>query len=137
MKISQIMTPTVVTIDPDASLLQAARLMKDHDFGWLPVVVDQKVLGVVSDRDIAVRTVSMGLNPQTFGVQQAMSPNVAWCRLDDSVETAASLMKNRSVRRLLVVDGQNRLIGVLSLGDLASRVDGGNLGGAVLSSICS
>jgi CBS domain-containing protein len=137
MKVRQIMTPNVVSIDPEASLLQAARLMTEQDFGWLPVVVDGKVIGVVSDRDIATRTVSMGLDPRSFGVQQAMSPNVAWCRLDDSPEDAASVMRDRRVRRVLVLDAQNRLVGVVSLGDLASRLDGGSLGGAVLASICS
>jgi CBS domain-containing protein len=137
MRVSEIMTPMVTTIDPEASLLQAATVMRDDDFGWLPVAVDTKVIGVVSDRDIAIRAVSMGLDPRKYGVQQAMSPNVAWCCLEDSPEQAASIMKDRRVRRLLVLDGRNRLKGVLSLGDLAARLDGGELGGKVLSWICS
>jgi CBS domain-containing protein len=137
MLVRQIMTPTVTTINPEASLYQAAILMRDNDFGWLPVAVDQSIIGVVSDRDIAVRTVSIGLDPRRYGVEQAMSPNVVWCRLDDTVEEAASRMKESRVRRLLVLDEQNRLMGVLSLGDLAARLDQGNLGGIVLSSICS
>jgi CBS domain-containing protein len=137
MKVKEIMTPTVTSIDPEASLLQAATLMRESDFGWLPIAVGDRVIGVASDRDIAVRTVSMGLDPKTFTVQQAMSPNVAWCRLDDSVEAAAAVMKARRVRRLLVLDEGSRLTGVLSLGDIATRFDGGSLSGLVLSAICT
>lgn len=137
MRVSHIMTPTVTSIDPEASLLQAAGLMLENDFGWLPVVVGGKVLGVVSDRDIVVRTVSMGLDPGKYGIQQAMSNDVAWCRTDNSPEEAAFIMRNRKVRRLLVLDRDNRFKGVISLGDLAARLSDGDLSGAVLSAICS
>jgi CBS domain-containing protein len=137
MRVNHIMTPTVTSIDPEASLFHAAGLMLENDLGWLPVVVGDRVLGVVSDRDIVLRTVSIGLDPVRCGIQQAMSTDVAWCHTDNSPEEAAFIMRNRKVRRLLVLDREQRFKGVISLGDLASRLSDGSLGGAVLAAICS
>lgn len=119
MKIKDIMTVEVSTLDPDASVEDAARLMKDAGVGFAPVVSAGMVLGVLTDRDIVVRAAAKGHNLKVAKVLDILTPGAVHCVKDDDLKTAAGLMAENRVRRLIVVNDDNTLAGVLSLSDLS------------------
>ena len=103
---------------PDATIEEAAQEMRDGDFGLVPVAEDEELLGVITDRDIAIRAVAEGKDPSTL-VREIMSEEVVWASEDDSVEDAARIMSDHQIRRLSVVDAEQHLVGIVSLGDFA------------------
>ena len=117
-KISEVMSSDVQTISPDATIEEAAQEMRDGDFGLVPVAEDEELLGVITDRDIAIRAVAEGKDPSTL-VREIMSEEVVWASEDDSVEDAARIMSDHQIRRLSVVDAEQHLVGIVSLGDFA------------------
>lgn len=120
MRLDECMTKGVECIRPDATLQEAARKMRDLDVGTLPVCDDDaRPLGVVTDRDITVRAVANGENPTAAKVRGTMTQDVVYCYEDQAVDEAARLMEDRQIRRVLVLDRDQRLAGILSLGDLA------------------
>jgi CBS domain-containing protein len=129
MKINEVMTKDVEYLPPETSLKEAARKMRELDCGFLPVsnAQGERLSGVVTDRDIAVRAVAEGLDPESTKVSDIMSPHVDYCYAKDSVETATSMMSSKGIYRLVVLDDPNtkRLCGVISLGDVMrhDRVD--------------
>lgn len=112
------MSTDVQTISPDDTIEEAAQEMRDGDFGLVPVVEDEELVGVVTDRDIAIRAVAEGKDPST-PVGEVMSEGVVWVNEDDSVEDAARIMSEHQIRRLPVVDSEQHLVGIVSLGDFA------------------
>ena len=120
MKINEIMTRNPEYIGPDEILARAAARMRDLNVGSLPVCKDGRLVGVLTDRDVAVRAVANGLDPQT-SVRSVMSRLVTYCFDDQDQEVAASLMETNRIRRLPVLDRHERLVGIVSLGDLAVR----------------
>lgn len=120
--LSEIMTPDFSTIEPDASVQDAAQIMRDLNVGALPVCEGKKLLGMVTDRDITVRAVAEGEDPEVCLVSQVMSRDPAWCYDDQRVGEALQLMGQRQIRRLVVLNRQDEPVGVVSLGDLALRV---------------
>jgi CBS domain-containing protein len=117
-KVSEVMSADVQTISPDATIEEAAQEMRDGDFGLVPVVEDEQLIGVITDRDIAVRAVAEGKDPGT-PVREVMSEGVVWLNEDDSIEDAARIMSENQIRRLPVVDAEQHLVGIVSLGDFA------------------
>jgi CBS domain-containing protein len=103
---------------PDATIEEAAQEMRDGDFGLVPVAEDEELLGVITDRDIAIRAVAEGKDPSTL-VREIVSEEVVWASEDDSVEDAARIMSDHQIRRLSVVDAEQHLVGIVSLGDFA------------------
>jgi CBS domain-containing protein len=124
-RISEVMSSDVQTISPDATIEEAAQEMRDGDFGLLPVGDEEQLLGVITDRDIAVRAVAEGRGPST-PVREIMSEDVIWAHEDDSIEEAAEIMSDNQIRRLPVVNAEQRLVGIVSLGDFA--VDASDIG---------
>lgn len=122
MKISDVMTRNVQVVAPNDSLVEAARLMREQDTGFLPVCDGSKILGSITDRDIVIRAVSAGLDPNNAIVRQAMSHGVEWVYAHGDVKEASEKMKEHQIRRLIVVDENKKLVGVVSLGDLATDV---------------
>ena len=120
MKVRDIMTTDVVVASPDDELRHAAQLMKDNDFGLLPVGKNKALIGVLSDRDIAVRAVATGMPPSTQ-VRDVMTPDVKYVYDDESTDDVARRMEELQVRRLPVVDRNNALVGIVSLGDLSQH----------------
>lgn len=114
-----LMTRKVQTIDPDATLDEAARLMREQDVGALPVCDGDRILGVITDRDITVRAVAEGQDPKRTKVRLAMSASPIFCFDDEMIGVARDKMKQHQIRRLLVLSRDKRLVGVVSLGDLA------------------
>lgn len=118
MKVSEVMTPDVETIRPDDSIRHAADLMRKLDVGPLPVCDGRKVRGVVTDRDIVIRGVAEGLSYDTK-VSEVMTADVEWVFMDEDVNEAARRMRDHQIRRVLVLDNEKRLVGILSLGDIS------------------
>lgn len=120
MKVQEIMTRTVHSADPDDSIAKAAKSMLENDVGMLPVIDGAELIGVVTDRDIAVRAVAEKLGPDT-PVRRIMSEYVATCSPEDSLEDTLATMSNEQVRRLPVCDERDQVVGVIGLADAARR----------------
>jgi CBS domain-containing protein len=118
MKVSEAMTRDVCVARPDLSIQEAAKLMSDIDAGVLPVGENDRLVGMITDRDIALRAVAPGKGPQT-AVREVMTSDVRYCFEDEDTEHVARNMGDQQVRRLPVVNRDKRLVGILSLGDLA------------------
>jgi CBS domain-containing protein len=120
MRVADCMTSNVRTIRPQDTLKTAAKIMLEGDIGALPVTNGERLVGMLTDRDIAVRAVAQGLGPNAQ-VQDAMTDEVLYCFGDQDVDQVAENMSDIQVRRLPVVDRNKRLIGIISCGDLALR----------------
>jgi CBS domain-containing protein len=122
MKVSEVMTRDVQTVRPDQPVQQAASFMLSADAGSVPVTDGDRLIGMITDRDIAVRGIAKGYGPDT-PVREIMTGDIICARADDDVEDAASRMSEAQVRRLPVLDDQERLCGIVSLGDLSQQAD--------------
>ncbi len=121
MQIREIMTKQVETVAPDTSLKEAARMMRDADIGFLPVGENDRLVGTLTDRDIAIRAVADGKDPSSVTVRDAMSAGTDYVFEDQDTAEAATIMSERQVRRLPVMNRDKRLVGVVAIGDLATR----------------
>jgi CBS domain-containing protein len=135
MKVMELMSPHVECTRPDASLQQAAETMKSLDVGSLPVCQEDQLVGMVTDRDIVVRSVCEGHDPEIDHVEDVMTPELVCCFEDQDVSEAAKLMKEKQVRRLPVLNRKKRLVGIVSLGDLAVETFGEQLAEETLEGI--
>lgn len=133
MKISEIMSGNPVVGSPGETLQQAAEYMDRLDCGFLPVGENDRLVGALTDRDIAVRGVARGRGPDTT-IGEILSEEVLYCFSDDECETVANNMGDQQVRRLPVVDRDKRLVGIVSLGDLAGAVTN-STGGQALEEV--
>jgi len=120
MQVSDILTREVETIRPDMPVREAAQRMRSMDVGALPVCDGRRLLGMVTDRDITIRVTAEGRDPANTPVQEAMTPDLAYVFEDQDVREAARIMEERQIRRLPVVDRDKHLVGILSLGDIAT-----------------
>ncbi len=120
MQLSQIITRDVETIRPDTSAREAAQRMRSMDVGALPVCDGRRLLGMVTDRDLTLRILAEGRDPNATTVQEAMTPDVRYAFEDDDVQRAADIMKEHQIRRLPVVNREQQLVGIVALGDLAT-----------------
>jgi CBS domain-containing protein len=118
MKISEVMTTEVETVSADQTAREAAAFMLRADAGSIPVCEGDKVIGMITDRDIAVRGVAEGRGPDT-PVSELMTDDIVCAHEDDDVQAVARRMGEEQVRRLPVIDSEERLVGIVSLGDLA------------------
>lgn len=132
MKISEVMTRDVRLAHEDTTIQQAARMMEEIDSGFLPVADSDHLIGMVTDRDIAIRGVGDGKSPETH-VSDVMTRDVKYCFDDDDIGDVARNMSDIQVRRLPVINREKRLVGVVSIGDLA--VDHAAIAGEALSGI--
>ena len=117
-QLKDLMSRDVKVISPDMTIEEAAKKMRDGGFGMMPVGENDRMIGTISDRDIAIRAVAEGKGAGTK-VREVMSEGIAWAYEDESVEEAATIMSKRQVRRLPVVDRDKRLVGIVALGDFA------------------
>lgn len=131
--VRDLMTRGVEIVSPDSSIQDAAQVMRGIDVGAVPVCNGERVVGMITDRDIAVRAVADGRFDAT--VADAMTEGLEWCYEDDDVTVAAAKMKAKQIRRLPVMSADKRLVGMLSLGDLAVEGNNDNRSGEVLEKI--
>lgn len=135
MKVSTVMSSPVITAAPDTPIKQAASLMREHDVGVLPVQEKGRAIGIVTDRDLVIAVLARSENTGGRPVCDAMSPNPISCREVQSTAEAAALMSNAQVERLLVLDQEDRLMGIITVGDIAVHASE-LLAGQTVGEIC-
>ena len=133
--IGEVMTRAVIFIHPDDSIKDAATKMKDQDVGLLPVCEGDRVVGLLTDRDITIRGIAAGLNPEGTRIREVMSSGAISCFEDDDVSEAAHIMRDKQVRRLIVLNRDNRLAGLVSLGDIAVETGDTQMSGEALQGV--
>jgi CBS domain-containing protein len=133
MKVTEAMSRDVRLASPDERICDAARTMGDIDAGAMPVGENDRLVGMITDRDIAIRAVGRGMGPDT-PVREIMTKDVQYCYDDDDIQEVCAKMADQQVRRLPVINRDKRLVGILSLGDLATG-DGADHAGHALGSI--
>ncbi len=132
-RISEVMSRQPICISSTQSVSDAARQMSNNDVGAVVVEDKHRVTGILTDRDIAVRVVAEGLDPAATRTAEVCSRDFTMLSPDDDLDREIQLMRNKSIRRLLVVDSRQRAVGMLSLGDLALRSDGRSLLGEIVA----
>jgi len=135
MRVTEAMTSDVETLSPDDTVAYAAARMRDLDVGFLPVAREGRALGVVTDRDIAVRCCAEGLDPGATPVTRVMTPDVIGCRDTADLSEATRIMESRKVRRLLITNAEGQIAGLLSVDDLATRMQDPSVFSRVLQNV--
>jgi CBS domain-containing protein len=135
MKVRDIMTPRVTSTGPNDTIAHAARLMAEEDVGALPIIDGGELLGMVTDRDIAVRAVASDISTKSQ-VRRIMSEDAITCSPDDSVEDALATMSSEQIRRLPVCESGGKLVGIIALADAAHRDPDKSEVGEALDDIC-
>lgn len=121
MLVTELMIRDVKTIDPNASLTVAAHAMKDHDVGCLPVLEGERLVGMITDRDIIVRALAEGLDPHRTLVREVMSTEAIACSVRHTVEQAREIMAAHLIKHLPVLDERERLVGLVALRDITGQ----------------
>jgi CBS domain-containing protein len=135
MKLNDVMTRDVEVIHPDAPVQEAAKKMHELDVGSLPICDGQRLVGTLTDRDMVIRAVAQGRNPATTSVREIMTPEVIYVFEDQDVKEAAKLMQEKQIRRLPIISRDKRLVGIVSLGDLAVDTGEEKLVGETLTEV--
>jgi CBS domain-containing protein len=130
MKVSEVMTREVQTVRPDQPVQEAASFMLSTDSGSIPVTEGGRLIGMITDRDIAVRGIAKGYGPDTL-VRDLMTNDIVCARDDEDVEEVATRMSEAQVRRLPIIDENEKLCGIVSLGDLSRETDDETAGQAL------
>lgn len=131
MQVKDVMTPTVEIAAPTMSIREAAERMRELDIGCLPVGENDRLVGIVTDRDIVLRAVAAGRDPDRATVRDCMTQDIVWCYDDVDVSEAAELMEQEQIRRLTVINHDKRLCGIVTLGDLSVRSGDRTLAGEI------
>ena len=119
MKVKNAMHEGCEWVSPDTRITEIAKLMREADIGSVPVGENDKLIGMVTDRDICCKGVGNGHGIEKLTARDVMTEGIAWCRDSDDVEDAAEMMERRKIRRLPVIDKNKRMVGMLSLGDIS------------------
>jgi CBS domain-containing protein len=135
MQLREIMVPDPVVLAPDASLREAAAKMRDIDSGVMPIGENDRLVGMLTDRDITIRATAEGKDPERTPVREVMSGEVVYCFEDEDIEAAARKMEEHQIRRLIVLDRDKRLVGIASLGDLAVHAPDNRLAGEAIEAV--
>ena len=126
MKCKEMMTQKVVCCLPDDKVAKVAKKMKKADIGSVPIVEDmekKKLIGIITDRDLALKVIGKGRKPQSTKIKKVMTKNVVTCLANDDLQKALDLMAENQLRRIPVVDKNNRVVGVISQADIAIRLN--------------
>ena len=134
MKVSKAMHQKADWASADTPVLEVARMMEKDDVGAIPIGKNDKLIGMLTDRDITVRVVAKGLDPAKTKAEEVMTEGIIWCRTTETVEDAIHLMDQKKIRRLPVIDDNKRLVGMLGLGDIAHSVSR-DLSGEILHAV--
>ena len=137
MEVRQIMSSDVERIAPDTTLQEAAMRMKMRDVGFLPVCEGDRVLGTLTDRDIIIRGVTRGVDVRQTSASDVMSKDVFYCYVDEDVEAVAQAMSDKQVRRMIIMDRDERIVGIVSLGDIAKAGTDEEVSAETLRSVSS
>ncbi len=129
--IREVMSSDVEVINPNDTLRDAAEKMRSLNVGPLPVCDGQRILGMITDRDIVVRAIALGRDPNTTQVADAMSSGIEYCFDDDDAEGVLDKMRNKQIRRIIVVDRNKKLVGIVAIGDLSGEISERKVGEAL------
>ena len=135
---SEVMTKNPVSAMPTDTVVNVAQLMKERDIGPVPIVEDKlskKLIGVVTDRDLAMKVVADGLDPNTTLARDVMTKDVVTCQEDDEIDSALNAMSKHQLRRILVVDADDALVGIIAQADVATRMNAPEKTGEVVREI--
>lgn len=121
MQAKDIMSKKPEFLPPTATLIEAARKMSENDFGFVPVGENDRLIGAVTDRDIIIRAISKGKDPTKTQLKDVMSEGIHFCFEVDELEKVASKMEELQIRRLVVLNKDKRMVGIISLGDIATK----------------
>ncbi len=135
MKAKDIMTVDVEVISPQATLTEAAQKMKDLNIGDLPVCDGDRLLGMITDRDITIRATAQGLDPNSTRTYETMTPGVVYCFDDQDVKEVAQVMSQNKIRRLPILNRDKRMVGIVSLGDVSVETGNQKMSGKSLGDI--
>jgi CBS domain-containing protein len=135
MELREIMTADVCIIAPTATIGAAARMMRERNIGMLPVGENDRLVGSITDRDIAIKGAADDRNPEATSVREVMSERIVYGFEDQSVEEGARLMGENRIRRLPVLDRDKRMVGIVSLGDIAERCANPTPAGETLAAV--
>jgi len=119
MKVREIMTANVECIAPDTGAIDSAHKMKTLDVGFLAVCEGDRLMGTVTDRDLVIRGLAGDRDIRTCTARDVMTPDVFWCFEDDNIKDVAEKMRDKGVRRMLILNESKRLVGVVSIGDIS------------------
>jgi CBS domain-containing protein len=119
MKVSEIMTTNVECVSPSTGMRELAETMRSMDVGFLGVCEGDRLVGTVTDRDIVIRGIAGGRDPNTCSTRDIMTKEVVWCHEDDNIKEVAKKMRDKEIRRMLILDQDKRLVGVVSIGDIS------------------
>lgn len=135
MKLKEFVNSRVEMVEPSATLQRAAKKMSELNVGSLPVCDNGQLVGMITDRDITIRAVARGSDPAVATVSEVMTPDVLWCFEDEDVEEAARTMRDHQVRRIMVLNEAKELVGITSLGELATATGDRLLAGETLQAV--
>jgi CBS domain-containing protein len=135
MKLKDVMSREVQVVRPDATIQEAARKMAELNVGTLPICDGERLVGMVTDRDITVRAIAAGRDPKTTQIREASTDQIVYCFEDQDVREAARLIEEKQIRRLPVLNRDKRLVGIVSVGDLAVRTHDQGLAGEVVERV--
>ncbi len=135
MQLKDIMTPDPLVLSPETTLKEAAQRMRDLDSGVMPVGERDRLVGMLTDRDITVRATAEGKDPNGTPVREVMTTEVVYCFEDDDVRDAARKMEEHQVRRLIVLNRDKRLVGIVALGDIAVHAPSDQLAGEITEAV--
>ena len=119
MKVKELMHRGVEWVSPDTPITKLAKTMLEKDIGAIPVGENDRLVGMVTDRDITLRAVALGKDISKLKARDVMSKGIFWCRDSEDVEEAAHMMESKKVRRLPVIDENKRMVGIISIGDIS------------------
>lgn len=134
--IKDVMSPDFKFITPNTSVQEAAEIMSVRDIGFIPVGENDRLIGMVTDRDIAIRSTATGHNPSNHAVRDILTPKIYYCFDDQNIDEVCDNMAEIKVRRLPVVNRDKRLVGVVSLGDVAQQAHRAKAGDALQEITC-
>lgn len=134
MKVKDAMHKDANWCDPEKPISEVAKLMKDEDIGSVPIGENDRLIGMVTDRDLTIRAVAEGRDPKKTKARDIMSKGIIYCTENQNIEDAVHLMEEKKLRRLPVINDNKRLVGMLSLGDI-SHAAGQSLSGELLQAV--
>lgn len=135
MLAKEVMTKKPEYLPPAATLKEAAALMLKGDYGFIPIGENDRLIGAVTDRDIAIRAVAKGKDPSKTTVKEVMSKGIQYCFEDDDLNEIAAKMEENQIRRLVVLNKDKRMVGVLALGDIACKGENATLTGELTEGV--
>ncbi|WEX10725.1 CBS domain-containing protein [Chelativorans sp. AA-79] len=119
MRVSEAMHKNAIWVSPNMPVSEVAKIMKEKDIGAVPVGDNDRLIGMVTDRDITIRALPNGHDVSSLTARDVMSPGISYCRAEDALQDAVRLMEKKKIRRLPVIDADKRMVGMLSVGDIS------------------